>query len=574
MLELRPTGPKRPRDRYSRLICLGCRERRIRCELPSEVEIPNPGELRTVQTPCYRCKRLGVPCVIRQTILGRPRPESSSNTAADFRPVRTGDIVSRIIIDLSPRTVARTQPAAVQDETQSVNSSVIPRTRLRSSNDMLPSQGDPAHWNGNALLIHTPQSTETVIIIRALDTLRREYVEDEWFRHLPAHVGHTQALDMSIKAMVAACAYARGVPKLTSGDCYQALALALNAVQANIKQSHGKPNDDILASTALLIPFDGVIKKNGIPTRLHVEGLAAILAARPATYPVMQLARDILDFHACESAIIACVQDTPSPFERVGRAYFANNRKGYSDSDRARLKALGNELFTRIPRLVILVRSLRLQPSPQNQLLLDALRFSKSLLRLQDSQAEERLLRKIKGHLSSDPVATLPLRQSLHFASVKDFEALAYYWQSRLSLLRLEWRLHAFSVSSDVQADRTEDPGVSFRPSFGPRTSEIFRLVNNILMSSEYAGTLPLHKHHRLFAHAMVVVWGVTTDVPVALSYDLDGEGAGCLSDLLLRKVNIALAAKPDLTVEDMNTAADIFAGGQPKGRFAEFYGL
>ena len=29
-------------------------------------------------------------------------------------------------------------------------------------------------------------------------------------------------------------------------------------------------------------------------------------------------------------------------------------------------------------------------------------------------------------------------------------------------------------------------------------------------MCSEYAGTLPLSKHDRLFAHAMVVVWGVT----------------------------------------------------------------
>ncbi|KAF2118116.1 hypothetical protein BDV96DRAFT_569267 [Lophiotrema nucula] len=574
MSEPRPGGSKRPRGTYSRLICLGCRERRIRCELPSEVEIPEPGELRTVQTPCYRCKRLGVPCIVRQTILGRPGPESSSTTAAGFRPVRTGDIISRIIIELPSRTVARTQPTTVQDGAQLVNSSVIPRTRLRSSNDLPPSQGDPARWNGDALLIHTPQSTETVIIIRAIDTLRREKVEEEWFRHLPAHVGHTQALDLSIKALVAACAYARGVPKLTSGDCYQALALALNAVQANIKQSHGELNDDILASTALLAPFEGVIKKHGIPTRLHVEGLAAILAARPATYPVTQLAREIFDFHACDSAILACIQGIPSPFESVARAYFANNRIGYSDSDRAQLKALGSELFIRIPRLVGLVRSLRLQPSPQNQLLLDALRLSKSLLRLQDSQAEGRLLRNIEVHPSSDPDAISLLRQRLHFASVDDFEALAYYWQNRLSLLRLEQRLHDLSVSSDVQADNIDEPGVSFRPSFGPRANEMFRLVKNILMCAEYAATVPLRKHDRLFAHAMVVVWGVTMDVPVALSHTLDGEGTGPLSELLLRRVNIILAAKPDLTVEDMDTAADIFVGGQLKGRFVELYGL
>jgi hypothetical protein len=74
----------------------------------------------------------------------------------------------------------------------------------------------------------------------------------------------------------------------------------------------------------------------------------------------------------------------------------------------------------------------------------------------------------------------------------------------------------------------------------------------------------------------MVVVWGVMMDMPVALSHVIyqDGEGTSPLSDLLLRRVNMALAAKPDLTVQDMDAAADLFAGGLPKGRFAELYGL
>jgi hypothetical protein len=467
--------------------------------------------------------------------------------------------------------VARTQPITVPDEAQVSNSSVIP---WHSSNHLPPRQGYPARWNRDTLLIHTPQSTETVVIIRAIDTLRCQKVEKEWFRHLPTRVGHMQALDLSIKATVAACAYARGVPKLTSGDCYQALALALNAVQANIKQLPGELNDDILASTALLAPFEGIVKKHNIPTLLHVEGLAAIIAARSATYPVTQLAREIFDFYACDSSIMACIMGTASPFESVARAYYTNNRIGYSDSDRAQLKALGSELFIRIPRLVGLVRSLRLQSTRHNQLLSITRRLSKSLLRLQDSQAEARLLQNIEVRPSSDTNATSPFLQNLHFASVDDFEALAYYWQNRLSLLRLEQHLHDLSVSSDVQADNTSEPIVSSRPDLGPRVNEMFRLQKNILMSVEYAATLPLNKHDRLFAHAMVIAWGVTMDVPVAHSLIQDGQGTGSLSELILRSVNIALAAKPDLTAEDMDLAADVFVGGQPKGRFVELYGL
>lgn len=576
MSEPRPGGSKRSRRSYSRLICLGCRERRIRCELPNEVEILDPGELRTVQTPCYRCKRLGVPCIVRQTILGRPSAAGGTTTAADSRPLRADDIVSRIIIELPLQTTASIQPAIIQDEEQVINSTVIPRTVLHSSKNLPLGQEDHARWNGHTLLIHTPQSIETIIILRVVETIRLEKVEEEWFRHLPAYVGHTRALDQSIKAVVVACAYARCVPKLTSGDCYKALELALNAVQANIEHSQGELSDDMLASTALLAPFEGIIKRHGVPTRLHVEGLAAILAARPATYSVTQLARDIFDFHVCDSAIMACIQGTPSPFESVARAYYANNRMGHTDSDRAQLKALGSELFIRIPRLVGLIRSLRLQLYPQDHPLLDALRLSQALLKLQDSQAEGRLLQKIRFHPSSDPDAPSPLCQSLHFVSVDDFEALAYYWQNRLSLLRLEQRLYDFSVSSNAQADNSDEPGFLFQRSFGPKPKahEMIRLAENILMCVDYAKKLPLRKHHRLFAHAMVVVWGVMMDPLVVLSHIQDGERTSPLSELLLRRINTTLAAKPNLTMGDMDTAADIFVGGQLKGRFVELYGL
>ena len=100
------------------------------------------------------------------------------------------------------------------------------------------------------------------------------------------------------------------------------------------------------------------------------------------------------------------------------------------------------------------------------------------------------------------------------------------------------------------------------------------RLAKNILMCAEYAGTLPLHKHDSLFAHAMVVAWGVTMDVPVVLSLIQDGEETGPFSKPLWRQVNITLTAKPDLTFGDTNAAAYIVIGGQPKGRFVELYGL
>lgn len=531
--------------------------------------MPGPGELREVCTPCYRCKRLDVPCVIRQTVLGRPGSESSGGaSAAGTQRATAGDIPSRMIVDLtSPRTGENREPSVQQHDGRSIDW----RTRH------IPASGERRRsCNRSTLLVHMPQSPESVLIIRAVDTLRREKVEEEWFRHLASHVGHTPALDLSIKALVAACAYSRGVPRLTSSDCYRALALALSALKAHIKQSQGEPSDDLLASTALLAPFEGVIQENGIPTRLHVTGLAAMLVARPATYPVSDLAREILEFNAGESGVMACIQGALSPFERVDPAYFANRRIGQADGERAQLKALSNELFIRFPRLVRLARLMRCQQSsPQQGLLRDASECLRSLLRLQDGGAEARVLQNVEVRASDDPNAFSYLGQILYFASVKDFEALTQYWQARLSLLRLERHLYKALRSDDTGMCSTLVPASVLGPIVPRQASEMFRLVKSLAMCLECGRTLPLRRQARMFAHAVVVVWGAMTDLSEDLSHNEGLEGLEPLRAQLLRSASITLGAEPALTVEDMDTAAEIFVGGRAsRSRIAELFGV
>lgn len=578
MSELKTAKRTRKRGAYSRLICLGCRERRIKCELPDGVETPDAGEFATVQTPCYRCKRLGIPCVVRQTILGRPGPGNNANApAAPVQPAKVGNAVPHVYIDLALRGTKNAQTVTEQLNAEAVASAVVPR----SSDHPPPILENDGRGNRvDTLLTHTPQSTETVTIIRALDMLRYMKVEKQWFRHLPARTGHSRALDFSIKAIVAACAYARHEPTLTPQVCYQVFALALHAVQTNFKKSTAELSDNMLAATALLAHFEGVTNKNGIPTRLHVQGLAAILKARSATHPITHFAMEIVDFHVCDAAIMACIQGTFSPFEKVPRAYFVGDRTDSSDSDQKLLKGLGSELFVRIPRLVTIVRSLQSESSPlQYNLQMDcALKLSRSLLSLQDPEAESRLLQTVKIHSSDDADATLPFLQYFQFASTEDFEALAYYWQNRLCLLRLERRLQDFSTP--VINLPIDDGTISGPESFAQRSeyafsldAEIARLAHNILMCTRFAGTLPVRKHARLFAHAILMVWGATMPVSaVALNHIRNKEGDDHISELLTRRLNVTLTAKPPLTVTDIDTAAEIFVGGELKGRFIELY--
>ncbi|KAL7907524.1 hypothetical protein GGI35DRAFT_89733 [Trichoderma velutinum] len=61
-----------PRGRYARLICRGCRARKIKCILPSRADLGPLCSPQPKSTSCERCRNLDLECFIEQTHLGRP----------------------------------------------------------------------------------------------------------------------------------------------------------------------------------------------------------------------------------------------------------------------------------------------------------------------------------------------------------------------------------------------------------------------------------------------------------------------------------------------------------------------
>ena len=68
---MQETTTKRRREKYSKLICLGCRARRIRCILPHSNILPS-NEPQSADKACQRCQQNGLDCVVDYTTLGRP----------------------------------------------------------------------------------------------------------------------------------------------------------------------------------------------------------------------------------------------------------------------------------------------------------------------------------------------------------------------------------------------------------------------------------------------------------------------------------------------------------------------
>ncbi|KAL2382505.1 hypothetical protein RJZ90_003217 [Blastomyces dermatitidis] len=65
-------GERRPRGKYSRLICRGCRSRKIKCILPNPSEITPSAIPQAAGKSCERCCNLNLECIVERTSLGRP----------------------------------------------------------------------------------------------------------------------------------------------------------------------------------------------------------------------------------------------------------------------------------------------------------------------------------------------------------------------------------------------------------------------------------------------------------------------------------------------------------------------
>lgn len=77
------------RGKYARLICRGCRSRKIKCVLPSVHDL---GPLNTPQPKekcCERCRNLDLECVVDYTMLGRPQSKRSRLQRSEDRSPHT-----------------------------------------------------------------------------------------------------------------------------------------------------------------------------------------------------------------------------------------------------------------------------------------------------------------------------------------------------------------------------------------------------------------------------------------------------------------------------------------------------
>ncbi|KAI9371231.1 hypothetical protein BJX61DRAFT_39623 [Aspergillus egyptiacus] len=91
----------KPRGRYARWICRGCRSRKIKCNLPDlhEQDFVPGALLQSPEKSCGRCRTLGLECIIERTTMGRPalkREKPPSQTPCNA-PVTSAEIKDYLV---------------------------------------------------------------------------------------------------------------------------------------------------------------------------------------------------------------------------------------------------------------------------------------------------------------------------------------------------------------------------------------------------------------------------------------------------------------------------------------------
>lgn len=86
------------RGSYSRLKCLQCRSRKIKCELPN-LSIEPSHSPQPPETSCTRCHQQGLDCIVDNTVLGRPSHKRRRPATGTASSTGQGDSQSTVPAD-------------------------------------------------------------------------------------------------------------------------------------------------------------------------------------------------------------------------------------------------------------------------------------------------------------------------------------------------------------------------------------------------------------------------------------------------------------------------------------------
>ena len=370
---------------------------------------------------------------------------------------------------------------------------------------------------------------------------------DRWLTLIPSRLGYDRTADFSVKVFLASADFCHDPTPTARKVHQQAYARALQSLRTSlITEAKAKSSEDTLLAIAILISTEFMVY--GADLFTHLKGAGALLAAQPDDgTQASELARAIMMFNWVATFAVPLGQGTSSPYDTNPRWLDMDPPECHATTAEAmRLRKISHKLFIRLPRLIAAVRTLRTSDNVARSTFVATADLAKELLKLEDKAAESEVLHTLSVRKTPHPDGlVVPYR--FHFPDYHLYEALVYYYQTRILLIKLCLKLADLRPPSHPVCD--------------PRVIAALKDQNtasaiNILMSLPHATHLGRYGRHTMFIGA-VALWSVTINrerlrnTPVSL-----------VKPYILRSYGELFGHDAPASEKDMNEASDMLMGG------------
>ncbi|KAF7192195.1 hypothetical protein HII31_06581 [Pseudocercospora fuligena] len=446
----------------------------------------------------------------------------------------------------------RTPSSATKDR------QLIRRQRKAHKNPLTPESAKHAP----PLLVYKPTAAATRLRTELVDMMVRTQRNDIWFQLVPSRIGHDDAVDAAAKAIVKASDLAAKRTNVSQDSCLSSYGRAITSLRDNMAMSASA--DDTLLAVALLVTFERLFSWTSAPLRSHMHGIAAILMAQAtSTKPPSDLSCALMYTFWPIAFIGPCVMGTPSPFEcprwlDAEPVPFSKEKMKAPWPPVGRLRKLSNQHFIRLPRLIVLVKSIQSSPNPED--IEKAVLLAKDLLKLEDKDAESELLHHVNIQKMESPATAEITPYVMNFSTITEYEAAMHYWSTRIFLLRLCWRLSSLFPKKYSEHDLPAKTEVQ---------AQISRMAANVLMACHWA-TDKDEAGNSCCILDLVAVWGVLNDFDVFAARGLSPAKARLLLRIVGQQImSITNSNAFEESGQRLEAAAELFVGGQSSGILA-----
>lgn len=373
---------------------------------------------------------------------------------------------------------------------------------------------------------------------------------------MPCRIGHDEAVDSAIRAVVKSKDIALNGYEASTIACLGTYVKSVESLRIAMETREDSLSDNVLMAVALLCVCEALMRSEMFACFAHWTAMSTILLSRPPSWQPSELSRAILYHIRNQTFHIPVARGQVSPFDHP--RWYTLEPAGASSlpTEVARLKLLSNQLMIRLPRLILQTRASR---NELDELKAEkALALTAELAKLQDIEAENKMLHRIKviKTTKSDDAVFIPF--SFEYASLSDLETAVVYWKSQIIFASLRLKLKELIPHYDFDVDELK--------------TSMERMAINIMMSHQHARNRQQYAHARgmvAMPTGWTAVWGLWKDRKT----NFRGISIDEWRRFNRNRINESIAIwKFQASDKQIDEASDLLAGGPLKGTFVAAY--